>query len=175
MPVPQQHSHKTLWVEGIHFMTFKNLFKSLLPGREHQEEKGEQLWVPLYLQSSSVPRSLGWGQAGITYLFLIEKKRSFPCETKAICTLISPCLSQDISAVFPWLSLITNPIPILKKLSWLGKEREKHWFIFLPILLLPPLSGTCCSAALSYEHFAAFYLVAIKVSLKEGGESLSFK
>lgn len=58
-------------------MTFKNLFKSLLPGRGHQEGKGEQLWVSLYLQSSSLSLCLGWGQAAITYLFLKEKRAIF--------------------------------------------------------------------------------------------------
>lgn len=92
MAVPQWLCHKTLWDEGIHFMTFKNLFKSLLPGRGHQEGKGEQLWVSLYLQSSSLSLCLGWGKAAITYLSLTEKKSNFPCETKAFVsnTLISP-------------------------------------------------------------------------------------
>lgn len=169
MPVPQQHSHKTLWVEGIHLMTFKNLFKSLLPGRKHQERKGEQLWVPLYLQSSSMPLP-GLGSSCYHLPFLDRKKEQFSMCNKCHLYFDFPCLSQDIWAGFAWLSLMTNPIPILKKLSWLGKEREKHWFIFLPILLLPPLSGTCCSASLSYEYFATSYLMAIKVSLKEGGE-----
>lgn len=176
MAVPQWLCHKTLWDEGIHFMTFKNLFKSLLPGRGHQEGKGEQLWVSLYLQSSSLSLCLGWGKAAITYLSLTEKKEQFSMWNKGLCFKYFdfPSLSQDIWALFAWLSLITSLIPILKKLSWLGEEREKNWFIFLPILLLPPLPPAFCSAALSYEYFAS-YLVAIKVRLKEGGESLSFK
>lgn len=59
------------------FTTFKNLFKSLLPGRKHQEGKGEQLWIPLYLQNSSVPLCLGWDQAVIASLSLTEKKTIF--------------------------------------------------------------------------------------------------
>lgn len=86
-----------------------------------------------------------------------------------------PHLSQDIWAVLAWLSWNheSNPNPReIKPLGGGGEEKGTDFCSSVLLLLLLP--SALCSAALSYEYFAV-YLVAIKVSLREGGESLPFK
>lgn len=69
------------WEEGIHFLAFKNSFKTLLPGRGHQEGSGSPCIAQL-TGAKQLPASLpGLGshrnslrsQAALTYPSLVRK------------------------------------------------------------------------------------------------------
>lgn len=156
LPSEQCLSHKTLWDEGIHLWLLKTCLNRCC--QAGNTRRGKESSSGSLCTSKTAPCLSAWfGIELLSPAFPWQKKRQFSMLNKGHSYYDFPCLSQDIRAVFSWLSLITNPIPILKKLSWLGKEREKNWFIFLPTLLLPPLPDACCSAALGYEYFAGIF------------------